>query len=119
MSEIPSSDWTWIDVAANRFEQEWKKGNLPRIEDYLAEVEESRRPLLLEALMRVEHELLPKLGIKVDREDYLRRFPDSPAVIDAVFAPEPELAVPMSARHPGSEPTTTGRITPGGDTEDD
>jgi eukaryotic-like serine/threonine-protein kinase len=119
MSEIPAADWTWIDAAANRFEQEWKRGNLPRIEDYLAEVDESRRPLLLEELMRVEHELLPTLGIKVDRDDYLRRFPDSTVVIDAVFAPEPGLSFAASAHHAGPDPTTTGRITPGGYTNRD
>ncbi len=101
MNEIPTADWTWIAAAANRFEQEWKKGSLPRIEDYLAELDESRRPLLLEELMRVEHELLPTLGIKVDREDYLRRFPDSPDVIDAVFAPGTETGT--GGRKPGRE----------------
>ena len=58
MNEIPTADWTWIDSAASRFEQEWKKGTSPRIEHFLAEVDESRRPLLLEELLRVERELL-------------------------------------------------------------
>ena len=119
MREIPTADWTWIDLAANRFEQEWKHGNLPRIEDYLAEVDESRRPLLLEELMRVEDELLPTLGIKVDREDYLPRFPDSAAVIDAVFAPERELSAVASERLTGPDPSTTGRNTPGGNANGD
>jgi hypothetical protein len=26
MVEIPTTDWTWIDAAAVRFEQEWKHG---------------------------------------------------------------------------------------------
>ena len=119
MSEIPTADWTWIDAAANRFEQEWKKGNLPRIEDYLAEVDESRRSLLLEELMRVEHELLPTLGTKVDGGEYLRRFPDSAAVIDAVFGSEPARSVASRERHRGPEPSTTGRNTPGDGANDD
>ena len=44
MNEIPTSDWTWINAAADRFERAWKQGPRPRIEDYLAEVEDSRRP---------------------------------------------------------------------------
>ena len=52
MNEIPTADWTWIDSAAIRFEQQWKKGTIPRIEDFLAEVDQSRRTLLLEELLR-------------------------------------------------------------------
>ena len=62
MSEIPTSDWTWINAAADRFERDWKKGPRPRIEDYLAEVDESRWPRLLEELLRVERELLRRAG---------------------------------------------------------
>ena len=57
MSEIPTSDWTWINAAADRFERAWKQGPRPRIEDYLTEVEEAQRPALLEELLRVEVEL--------------------------------------------------------------
>jgi len=52
MNEIPKADWTWIDAAAIRFEQEWKKGTRPRIEHFLVEVDESRWPLLLEELLK-------------------------------------------------------------------
>ena len=47
MSGIPTGDWSWIDGAARRFEQAWRKGPRPRIEDYLAKVAEPQRPLLL------------------------------------------------------------------------
>ena len=57
MNEIPTADWTWINAAADRFERAWKDGPRPRIEDYLAEVDESRWPRLLEELLRVEREL--------------------------------------------------------------
>jgi hypothetical protein len=53
MSEISTADGTWVNAAADRFEQDWKAGPRPKIEDYLAEVDESRRTLLLaESLSR-------------------------------------------------------------------
>ena len=61
-SETPTSDWTWINAAADRFERAWKQGTRPRIEDYLAELEDSRRPALLEELLRVELELRRRDG---------------------------------------------------------
>jgi hypothetical protein len=58
MSEILTSDWTRINTAADRFEQEWKKGTRPRIEDFLVEVEESRWPALLEdALLHAKQQI--------------------------------------------------------------
>ena len=61
----------------------------PRIEDYLAEVDESRRPRLLEELLRVEIELRRRAGEEPTAEEYRGRFPDHAAVVDAVFAPVP------------------------------
>ena len=106
MAEIPTSDWTWIDAAAVRFEQEWKAGASPRIETFLAEVDESRCPLLLEELLRVERELLDRAGDEPDVDEYRRRFPGSAALIDAVFRrsrgnpPRPALIRHTSPRLP-------------------
>ena len=51
-----------------------------------------------------------------DAEEYRRRFPDSVAVIDAVFGPEPARS---AATSPRPDPTATGPITPDGDTDGD
>ncbi len=88
MSETPSSDWTWINAAADRFERAWKQGPRPRIEDYLAEVEESRQPVLLEELLRVELELRRRDGEKPGREDYAARFPHHNALVEALLGEE-------------------------------
>jgi len=56
MSQISTADWTWVNAAADRFERDWKAGARPKIEDYLAEVDDSRRTPLLEELLRVEIE---------------------------------------------------------------
>ena len=42
--------------------EQWKDGAGPRIEEFLADVDESRRPRLLEELLRVERELLQRAG---------------------------------------------------------
>ena len=86
MSEIPTADWTWIDVGRDPLRTEWKKGNRPRIEEFLAEVDKSRWPQLVEELLRVERELLERAGAEPEIEEYRRRFPDNDAVIDAVFS---------------------------------
>src|SRR5271166_5934665 len=90
MAEIPNTHWTWIDAAAVRFEQEWKAGTRPRIENFLAEVDESHWSLLLEELLRVERELRRRAGEQPSREEYSLRFCEHAAVIDAVFSSEPE-----------------------------
>jgi hypothetical protein len=67
LSEIPASEWTWINDIADRFERAWKHGAGPLIEDYLAAVDESRWPALLEELLRVETELRRGEGRKGPR----------------------------------------------------
>jgi hypothetical protein len=69
MSETPTSDWSWINAAAQRFERAWKQGPRPRIEEFLVEVEESLWPPLLEDLLRVECELRRRAGEEPSRED--------------------------------------------------
>ena len=93
MSEIPSSDWTWIDAAANRFERACSDESRPRIEDYLAAVDEERRARLLDELLRVETELRRRAGEQPTAEEYRRRFEHYGSVVDAVFAQAPVLAL--------------------------
>jgi serine/threonine-protein kinase len=85
MSEIPTADWTWINDAADRFEQEWNDGLSPRIEDYLAEADEKHRPALLEELLRVEIELRGEAGEEPTVGEYCSRFPDHARIVDLVF----------------------------------
>jgi WD40 repeat protein len=113
VSEIPSSDWTWINATADRFERTWKQEPRPRIEDFLAEVDEERRPRLLEELLRVECELRRRAGDDPVVAEYAARFPEHAALIEAVFSPglapstpsEPPFNLPTIA--PG---TTDGQI---------
>ena len=99
MSEIPTSDWTWINAAADRFERAWKQGTRPRIEDHLTAVEESQRPALLVELLRVELELRRREGEQPGPEDYAARFPRHTALVEAVLRPEPDRPAVGGPRH--------------------
>ena len=115
MSEIPTSDWTWINAAADRFEREWNQGTRPRIEDYLAEVEESQRPALVEELLRVEVEMRRRAGEKPVGAEYAARFPEHVAHIEAVFGSDPGRPAPSVPAHemPTIAPATTAGQTGG------
>jgi hypothetical protein len=97
VSEIPSSDWTWINAAADRFERTWKQGPRPRIEDCLAEVDEQRRPRLVEELLRVECELRRRAGEEPVVVGYAPRFPEHRALIEAVFGRGPGRSKPSAS----------------------
>jgi WD40 repeat protein/serine/threonine protein kinase/Tfp pilus assembly protein PilF len=105
VAEIPTADWSWINEAAERFERAWKKGPRPRIEDFLAEVTEPRRPPLLGELLRVERELLAGAGERPTAEEYRSRFPAHDNVVASVFAPAP-TAARRSSLAPSGHATT-------------
>ncbi len=112
MSEIPSSDWTWINAAADRFERAWKQGPRPRIGDYLAEVDEHQRAALREELLQVECELRRRAGEEPGLEEYAPRFPRHATLTEAVFGPRPDRSATSGLRHdlPTLAPgTTNGR----------
>ena len=114
VSESPSSDWTWINAAADRFERAWKQGPRPRIEDHLAEVEESQRPALLEELLRVELELRRRDGEEPDPEDYAARFPHD--IRDRRSCPRPRAGPIRLSAAGGTTCRRSHRITTAGQT---
>ncbi len=92
MREIPSSDWTWIDAAAMRFEQDWNQGPRPLIECFLLEVPEAQRPPLLQELLRLEAELRQREGEAPSAEEFHRRFPEHEDIVATVFRERPVFA---------------------------
>ena len=85
MADDRDGDLSWIDGVADCFEQAWRAGRRPRLEDYLGDAAEPGRSLLLEELLRVEVQLCGDHDAGATREDYRRRFPDHAAVIDRAF----------------------------------
>jgi serine/threonine protein kinase len=92
MNGIPTLDRGAIEAVARRFKSAWESGPRPRIEDFLAEVDESYWPLLLPELIRLESDLRRLGGEETSAEEYGRRFPWGTAAVDRVFGAEPAPA---------------------------
>jgi serine/threonine protein kinase len=109
MSEISSSDSTWINEAVDRFERAWKAGVMRRIEDFLEELDEPRRRILLHERLRVELAMRQRANEKPSQKEYRDRFPKDHAVIEAIFGPELNR---VGARVPtdSSRATRAGRV---------
>jgi tRNA A-37 threonylcarbamoyl transferase component Bud32 len=70
-----------LDPICRRFEQAWKEGGTPRIEDELAGVEPDDRSGLLAGLLLLEWVYRRWRGQRVDRDEYRDRFPDLAGVV--------------------------------------
>ena len=104
-------DERWVDEVATRFDRAWKSGSRPQIEEYLDDLAEPRRTLLLKELVRVELQRRRPMGEEPISAEYHHRFPDDASVIDAAFDPEPDRSTAMD---PDLDPMTTGPVTPDG-----
>jgi len=74
-----------FDPVCDRFEEAWKEGKQPRIEEYLDEVSEPERAGLLYALLGVELHWRQEKQEQPKREEYYRRFPGQANAIDGAF----------------------------------
>jgi serine/threonine protein kinase/formylglycine-generating enzyme required for sulfatase activity len=82
---LPPSRVDRIEGICDRFENAWQAGQRPRIEDYLSEVSEPDRPLLLRQLLKLELAYRRQAGESLAVGDYLRRFLDRAETVLAVF----------------------------------
>src|SRR6516225_435136 len=74
-SHLASEAWERREAVAQAFEDAWRTGHRPAIENYLPADPTDRRELLLE-LALIEMELRIAEGEPARAEDYLRRFPE-------------------------------------------
>src|SRR5262249_31999283 len=72
-----------IDGICKRFENAWKSGPTPRLEDFLDDVHGPERAALLRELLRVELDFHRQRGSLPAAETYLARFPEHPGLIHA------------------------------------
>ena len=87
-----------IIAVCERFEEAWRTGADPRLEDYL--VSEGIRPLeLLSRLLLLELSLLREAGAKPLADVYYKRFPDATSIVDMAFADQTKSVAPA---HRGS-----------------
>ena len=57
---LSSTELRRIDLACDKFEQAWRSGGRPRLEDYLRECDRALQPQLIESLQRLQQELILK-----------------------------------------------------------
>lgn len=71
---VPTQPAGTAEELATRFEEEWRAGRRPRIEDFIPAMRDSDRNLILRELVLVDLELRLAAGDAVRVEDYLKRF---------------------------------------------
>ncbi len=74
-----------VDEVCDRFEQAWRAGQSPRIEDYVSAAQKGDRQALLGELVALEWELRRRRGERPAAEEYLDRFPGHGGVVRAAF----------------------------------
>src|SRR4051812_28893192 len=91
-----SSSASLIDLACDRFEQQWREGRRPRIEAYLADYPRLDRPAFLDALLKVELWWRREHGERPTPQEYLKRFPEHGGLIDDAFGAAEGMPRPTS-----------------------
>lgn len=74
-----------VDQACDRFEESWRTGTPPRIEEYIQSTTEPLRSQLLQQLLLLEVDLKGEAGRQVNVSEYLSRFPDDQPVVHDAF----------------------------------
>ena len=93
-----------IDSACDRFEQAWKGGNQPRIEDHLGEIAGQERLVLARELIQLDIHYRRLAGQTCLVDEYNSRFPE----LDPTW-----LATVISARTGGAATSTPCEFAPG------
>ncbi len=102
------SQFSEIDAACDRFEDDWRAGRRPRIEDYLDAVPEPARPALLRELLMLELAYRRLHGEEATPDEYRRRLPAHDELILAAFEARSGTYTEV-VRPLGCTPGETGR----------
>src|SRR5438045_1286821 len=81
---VPDTDWSALKDAVRRFEDAWREGPRPAIDDHVP-AGHPLRPRLLVELVHVDLELRLKAGEAARVEEYLARYPELAADRAAVL----------------------------------
>src|SRR5258708_7296200 len=102
-----------VDQVCMRFETAWRAGQAPRIEDYLADIQEPERCIRLHELLLLDIHYRRKAGECLEPEDYLARFPElevagltralQPPATTAAQPPSTTKSAASSSRPPGMQ----------------
>jgi ABC-type amino acid transport substrate-binding protein/tRNA A-37 threonylcarbamoyl transferase component Bud32 len=83
-----------VDRVCDAFEDEWRAGRRPAVEEFLGRVAEADRPALFAELLRADIHYRKARGECPAAGDYLGRFPGYEEVVAAAFAPAPTADPP-------------------------
>jgi hypothetical protein len=98
-----------LDPVCDRFERAWKEGGRPRLEDFLPEVREEDRPVLLRELLALELEYRARQGEAPTPGEYGDRLPGHAGLVAAAFAAtKPAGGKVAGAVGPGPLPEVPG-----------
>ncbi len=84
-ASISSSDEDQVDHVCDAFEQCWKAGETPALEDYLKDVDETTQQMLLPELIGLELDYRQQRNESPAAEEYRRRFSQHRSIVDDVF----------------------------------
>src|SRR4051812_38585338 len=87
-----------VDEACDRFEEVWKAGGRPRIEDHLGDVPDLDRRILFGEFLALDRASRRRGGGAPEFEEYGARFPSLAELVAAAFAVQP--APPRPHAHP-------------------
>jgi serine/threonine-protein kinase len=73
---LPDDNLDRVDRKADEFEEAWRRGERPRVEDYLVDATGTYRAAMLEELLTIEWQRRWKLGERPDPGAYVERFPE-------------------------------------------
>jgi serine/threonine protein kinase/formylglycine-generating enzyme required for sulfatase activity len=103
VKSLPPSLAQRVNEVCSRFEAAWKAGQRPRVADFLEELGEPGRSVLLRELLALELAYRYQSGEPVTVEEYRQQFPQDAGLIDAVLGEIVESAlstVPPTGRKP-------------------
>lgn len=93
-----------IDALCDDFDAECQAGRIGRIEDFLARVDETSRPALLEELLALELWYRRKRQEHPTTETYQQRFPQYAELVRKVCSEAAEVAIPGGVTHASLHP---------------
>jgi serine/threonine protein kinase len=85
-SALPLSRALRINAACDRFEQAWRAGQRPHLEDYLGDTAEPERPALLRELIALDMAYRRRAGEQPQLQEYCDRFPGLSLALNATIA---------------------------------
>ena len=94
-----------IQALCSDFRRQWKKGNQPRIEEYVSRLDEAARQNLFQNLLHVELDFRRRQHESPSSDEYIARFPQFGRWIRQAFFESTMMSIEMDAETPAEQET--------------